>query len=271
MNNTVAPIKAAPTARGRTSLEGMKNILEDALYEMGYDDTLVNTLIARNVIDFSTVNYTSDVMDNLIEHYGESVLCGGLPDAVICETLDVSLAGELGKRWRISKGDTFRERTLNMIAAPIELLGLKVVEISELEGSELTPQLDTVKRNVVVDYGEFGMQLPDADIVIYNPENSRVFAVISSKIFLREQVAEIVYWKIKLLENENTKHIRVYLITSDTGNALTKMNRADTARIIVETELDGAYVLTTEALEESNKVKLFEHFIDDLKQVIKES
>lgn len=271
MNNTTEPINVAPTARYDRPLSGVKNILTDALYEMGYDETLVNTLIARNVIDFSTVNYTSDVMDDLIEHYGESVLCGGLPDAVICETLDVSLTGELGKRWRTSKGNAFRERVLNMIAAPIELLGLKVVEISGLEASELTPQLDTVKRNVVIDYGEFGMQLPDADIVIYNPENSRVFAVILNKIFLREQVAEIVYWKIMLLENENTKHIKVYLITSDTGNALTKMNRADTARIIAETDLDGTYVLTAEALEESDKVKLFEHFIEDFKQIIEDS
>ena len=107
MDNTTKPIKAAPTARGGISLDGRKNILEDALYEMGYDDTLVDTLIERNVIDFSVVNYTSDVMDDLIEHYGESVLCGGLPDAVICESLDASLAGELGRSWRASKGDIF--------------------------------------------------------------------------------------------------------------------------------------------------------------------
>ena len=42
-------------------------------------------------------------------------------------------------------------------------------------------------------------------------------------------------------------------------------------RIIAEADLDGTYVLTTEALEESDKVKLFEHFIDDLKQVIGEN
>ena len=39
MNNTTKPIKAAPTARGERSLESMKNILTDALYEIGYDDT----------------------------------------------------------------------------------------------------------------------------------------------------------------------------------------------------------------------------------------
>ena len=43
------------------------------------------------------------------------------------------------------------------------------------------------------------------------------------------------------------------------------------ARAIAETDLDGTYVLTAEELEESDKVKLFEHFIEDLKQVIEES
>ena len=64
-DNTTQTIKAAPTARGSTHLDGMRNILTDALYEMGYDNTLVDTLIERNVIDFSTVNYTSHIIYQL--------------------------------------------------------------------------------------------------------------------------------------------------------------------------------------------------------------
>lgn len=271
MKNTTEPIKAAPTARGGTSLDGMRNILTDALYEMGYDATLVDTLIERNIIDFSTVNYTSDVMDDLIKHYGESVLCGGLADAVICESLDTSLMGELGRSWRASKGDTFRERILHMLAVPIESLGLKVIDSSKLEDRKLIPQLDAVKRNVVIDYGEFGMQLPDTDIIVYNPENYQIIAIISSKISVRESVAQIGYWKFKLLESENTNHIKVYLITSDANKDLTRIDPATESRVIAEVELDGTYVLTAETLQESDKVKLFEHFIEDLKQVIEES
>ena len=55
MDNTIQPIKAAPTARDRTNLDSRRDFLADALYEMGYDSTLVDTLIERNVIDFSTV------------------------------------------------------------------------------------------------------------------------------------------------------------------------------------------------------------------------
>ena len=35
--------------------------------------------------------------------------------------------------------------------------------------------------------------------------------------------------------------------------------------------MDNTTVLTAEVLEESDKVKLFEHFIEDLKQVIGEN
>ena len=268
VKNTTEPIKAAPTARGGASLDGMRNILTDALYELGYDDTLVDTLIERNVIDFSTVDYTSHIIYQLEEHYGESVLCGGLEDAVICESLGVSLTGELGRSWRASKGDAFRERILYMIAGPIESLGLKVVKSRDLESSKLIPQLDAVKRNVVIDYGEFGMQLPDTDIVVYNPENSQVIAIISSKISAGGSIVQTGYWKSKLLESENTAHIKAYLITPDAKKDLTKMDPAEEPRIIAEMDLDGTYVLTAEALEESAKVKLFEHFIEDLKRLL---
>ena len=271
MKNTTEPIKAAPTARSDGELSGMRNILADALYELGYDDTLVNTLIERNVVDFSAVNYTSDVMDDLIEHYGESVLCGGLPDAVICEGLDASLTGELRCSWLTSKGNTFRERILHMIVAPIESLGLKVVESSELKAHKLMAPLGRVKRNVVINYGEFGMQLPDTDIVVYNPKNSHVIAIISSKTYLREEIVQAAYWKFKFLESENTKHIKVYLITSNIGKVLARRAPKNKAETIAWIDLDGTYVLTAEELEESDKVKLFEHFIEDLKQVIEES
>jgi type II restriction enzyme len=38
----------------------------------------------------------------------------------------------------------------------------------------------------------------------------------------------------------------------------------------VEVDLDGSYVLTEEEIEESDKVKMFGHFIDDLKRLLNE-
>ena len=59
-----------------------------------------------------------------------------------------------------------------------------------------------VKRNLLVDYGEFGAHLPDVDIVIYEPETCKVIAVISSKVTLRERIAQTGYWKIKLSKDK---------------------------------------------------------------------
>lgn len=66
---------------------GRRNLLSDTLYEIGYrhDPVLIDILIARDVVDFRTAEYTSHVMDDLIEHYGEEVLCGGLEKAIILD------------------------------------------------------------------------------------------------------------------------------------------------------------------------------------------
>ena len=266
------PIKAAPTARRDTRLDGMRNILEDALYEMGYDNTLVDILIERNVIDFSAVDYTSHVIDDLVEHYGESVLYGCLEDAVTFEGLTASLTGELGNSWRVSEGHTLQQRILHLITAPIEKLGMKVTTRYKLEhDSYLFDELEAVKQHLAINYGEFDSYLPDVNFVIYTPGSSRVVAVVSCLVKLKNRVIEEAYWKRKLQADENKAAIKFYLITADIDETLKIIDLPKKERVIAETDLDGTYVLTAEALEESDKVKLFEHFIDDLKQVIEES
>ena len=149
----------------------------------------------------------------------------------------------------------------------IEPLGLKVVSDDDLNKEGL----ETVRENVLIDFDEFGTRLPDADIVIYNPKDSRIISVISSKTSLRERIAHTGYWKFKLLASEKTAHIKLYLITPDTDKIFARRNLARKERVIVEIDLDGAYVLTKEDVEESDKVKLFEHFIEDFKKVIKQN
>lgn len=179
--------------------------------------------------------------------------------------------GKHEQSWHRFKGSSFERLLQYIITESIEDLGMKVINGNHLDRRGLPQTLETVKRNVLVDFGEFGMCLPDADLVVYDPGNSQVIAIISSKTSLAERVAQTSYWKFKLLEDENTKHIKVYLITPDGTKDLTKSDPAKKSRIIAEVELDGTYVLTTEELEESNKVKLFEHFIDDLKRVIEDN
>lgn len=175
--------------------------------------------------------------------------------------------GSASQSWVKFKGDAFEKLLQYIITESIEKLGLKVVNGSEL-GND---QLKAIKDNVIINYGEFEPRLPDADIIIYNPKNSEVIAILSSKVSLRERITHTGYWKFKFLESQRTEHIRLYLITLDRDKHLTKRERPNKQRVIAEVDLDGTYVLTKENLQESDKVKLFEHFIEDFKQVIGEN
>jgi len=171
--------------------------------------------------------------------------------------------------WRAFKGKNLEKLVQYIFTDEVEELGLKVVNGNQLERTtNLSKELSQVKRNLAIDYGEYGLHLPDVDIIIYNPRNCKVLAVISSKVTLRERIAQTGYWKLKLFQDETTKHIKVYFITPDEDGTLTKRKPTKKGRAIVEVDLDGSYVLTDEKIEESNKVKLFEHFIDDLKRLL---
>ena len=111
--------------------------------------------------------------------------------------------------------------------------------------------------------------MPDVDLIIYNPTNCKIVAVLSSKVTLRERIAQTGYWKIKLASDEATKHIKVYFVTPDEDGTLTIKNPAKKGRAIVEFDTDGSYVLSETDIEESDKVKMFDKFIDDLKNILK--
>lgn len=158
---------------------------------------------------------------------------------------------------------------LYILSKEVKELGLDLVSGNALEKStkSLGVVLDKVKRNLLVDYGEFGMHLPDVDIIIYNPKDSAVLAVVSVKVTLRERIAQTSYWKLKLLSSAVTKDVKVYFITPDENGTLETMKPAKKGRAIVEVDTDGSYVMSKSELEESDKVKTFDKFISDLKLI----
>jgi type II restriction enzyme len=171
--------------------------------------------------------------------------------------------------WRAWKGKNLEKLVLHMLKKEIELLGLKIVEGNKLErttGQNLSLELGSVKRNLLVDFGEFGSHLPDVDLVVYKPKTFDILAVISSKVTLRERIAQTGYWKIKLSRDEVTKHIKVFFITPDEDNTLSVKKPAKKGRAIVEVDTDGSYIMSQNLIEESSKVKTFDKFIDDLKR-----
>lgn len=173
--------------------------------------------------------------------------------------------------WRAFKGKNLEKLVIHIIKDEVESLGLKIVEGNTLErtnSSRLSKELSSVKRNLLVDYGEFGSHLPDVDIIIYNPNTYRVVAVISSKVTLRERIAQTGYWKIKLSHDEVTKHIKVFFVTPDEDGTLTIKKPTKKGRAIVEADTDGSYVMSETEVEESSKVKMFDKFINDLKLLL---
>jgi len=170
--------------------------------------------------------------------------------------------------WRAFKGKNFEKLIMYIIKDGIENLGLKAVDGNTLEKTNsrnLSRELSLVKRNLLIDYGEFGAHLPDVDIIIYDPKTFKIIAVVSSKITLRERIAQTGYWKLKLIQDEVTRHIKVFFITPDEDGTLRIKTPAKKGRAIVEVDTDGSYVMSEEKVEESDKVKMFDKFIEDLK------
>lgn len=95
--------------------------------------------------------------------------------------------------WRAFKGKNLEKLVVHIIKDEVESLGLRIIEGNTLErknSNNLSEELNRVKRNLLIDYGEFGSHLPDVDIIIYEPKSREVIAVLSSKVTLRERIAQ---------------------------------------------------------------------------------
>ena len=94
--------------------------------------------------------------------------------------------------------------------------------------------------------------------------------LLSVKTTLRERIAQTGYWKSELLNSPKTKDIKMYFLTLDEDGTLTKRTPAKKPRAIVESDTDGSYVLSEAVIEESERVKMFDKFILDLKLICEE-
>jgi len=172
--------------------------------------------------------------------------------------------------WKAFKGKNFENLIWHVIDSELgSSLNLRCIPGGKLGRKKISPELGKVYRNLLVRYGQWSL-LPDADLVIYEPRTCRVIGIISCKITLRERIAQTAYWKLKLASDPLTMHIKGYFITADEDEDLVKgLNNPKVSRnrIIVEHELDGTYVLRE--VEESEKVKPFPEFIEDIRKVIK--
>ena len=73
--------------------------------------------------------------------------------------------------WRSFKGKNLEKLIIFIIEEEVKELRLCVVEGNKLERTKeenLSNELSKVKRNLLIDYGEFGYHLPDVDISFMN-------------------------------------------------------------------------------------------------------
>jgi len=174
--------------------------------------------------------------------------------------------------WRGFKGSALEKVILYIIEEEVNSLELKIVRGKKFEKTKpnnLSLELKQVKKNLAIDYGKFGFHLPDADLVVYDPKDCRILAVLSSKSTLRERIAETGYWNLKIKNDALTKHIKVFFFTPDEDGTLTKQFPTKKARAIVEADTDGGYVMTEAKIEESDKIKMFDKFIEDLRKLLR--
>jgi len=173
--------------------------------------------------------------------------------------------------WKGFKGNALEGLILYIINDEITIMGLKIVKGKKFERTKpenLSTELKHVKKNLSIDFGKFGFHTPDVDLVIYDPKTYKVIAVLSSKVTLRERITQTAYWNLKMKNYELTNHIKVYFITPDEDGTLTIANPAKKGRVIVEVDTDGGYVLSEKEIEQSDKIKTFDKFIDDLKSLL---
>ena len=179
-----------------------------------------------------------------------------------------STAKDVEQSWKSFKGKAIEKLIVYILEEPVRLVGLRLIQGSILNRVNPPPPLDEIKRKLLIDYGQFGCHLPDADMVVYHPESLNVLAILSSKVTLRERIAQSGYWKLKLYSQNYTRHIKMYFVTPDEDDVFMKSGRASKPRAIAESELDGNYILNGNNITDSENIKPFPMLIADLEKLI---
>ncbi len=210
-------------------------------------------------MDFETFRalYDQELAYNPKAYENISAILEKAEELFVREKQDSGYRGDIGQAWRSWIGHNFEKLALHILSKLIDEAGLqlKLIQGSILERQQTDVQLSQVKRNILVDFGEFGCFMPDADIVIYDPSDSSVKAIISCKISLRERIAQTGYWKLRLRSCPITQHIRMFFITPDRDRIIIKEGINKSKAILLH-ELDAAYILRENLVEQYNLRKL---------------
>ncbi|RDU67978.1 BsaWI family type II restriction enzyme [Helicobacter equorum] len=144
---------------------------------------------------------------------------------------------------------------------------IKTTNDKTLRSKKLSGELDSVKRALLVHFGEYSL-LPDGDIILYKIKPQiKVLAILSIKNSFRERYTETPYWKLKLKESTLTQHIKVFMITPDNDDEISFCENPKKPRIVMEYELDGIYLAKSE-FDSSSKIKGIESLVQDFERLL---
>ncbi len=150
------------------------------------------------------------------------------------------------RSWRIFIGKNLARFIEYVIANKVKNIGLGIVSYNTLKCSEITTtnrKLGRVKRNLVIFYGkDYGAYMPDVDVIIFNPKDCEVVAVLSTKVTLRERNS-LTDWEKRLAADECTEHIKVYFLSlykneNQSKRAITKQCKTTTVNILEDNCID---------------------------------
>lgn len=226
--------------------------MSDRKKKKEFNDKIVKEI--HTAIENQGLYKLSEILKEIKSKYQKEIVNYGIKDSE--------------QSWRAFKGKLLEDIIIKEIKKSVESIGLGIIKGDQLDkNANLTECLSWVKRSLVVDYREFGMHLPDADIVIYDPDTCIAIAIISSKSTLRERIAQTGYWSLKLKSSKVTENVKVFFVTLDEDGDLTVRTPPKKGRAISEVDTDGAFVITDEDIEESQKVMKFDKFMQVIQKL----
>jgi len=202
--------------------------------------------------------------------------------------------------WRGLVGNALEKVILHIIRADLNEIGLDCEKYKSLafmparDDVELLSEIDELKKRgqgrvpiekiqqkirderyekiksqieVFIDEAKTVAVEPDVDLVVFATETLRVIAILSIKKKFREKITQVAYWTLKF--RSSGKDIKSLLITLDEDGEFQK--REDGAirksKAIANVDINGTYVASETKILETEKIKDFSAFIDDIKQM----
>ena len=177
---------------------------------------------------------------------------------------------EHGQSWRSWKGKNYQlliEEIVRSTAARLnEQLEqpLAVIGTAGLRRTDDDDPLAVLRDGLQIDYGVYGRQHPNLDILVYRPQTFELVCGVFTKTSLRERVAAAAYWRIKCAAQPIARQAKFVLVTNDEDAVLrTPRAKQRMAYSIVGGEFDATYI-PSQALVETPAVRRFSRFESDL-------